>query len=175
METAKIGVDGIPEIGFEGRSHLREFLFGPRPHRTLARVLVWSILGFCFFHNLLVPIQIIGSSMNPTYQNGSLNLVNKWSYSTGAPHRGDVIAVRVDGELLLKRIVAVSGESIRIDGGRIMINNHSLQDQFSRRKIPWEMDPIQLGPNEYFVIGDNRAASLFCKVKRDQILGKIIF
>ena len=171
MEAAKIG--GISGIEFEDQ-HWREFVFGRRPHRTLCRVIIWSILTFCFFHNLLVPIQIVGSSMYPTYRNGSLNLVNRW-HSKEGPHRGDVVAVRVDGELLLKRIVAVPGETIRISNGQILINEHTLNDEFSRKRIPWEMDPLSLKANEYFVIGDNRAASIFCRVQKDQILGKTIF
>ena len=41
--------------------------------------------------------------------------------------------------------------------------------------IPWEMDAIKLGPSEYFVIGDNRAASIFCTVRKKDILGKTVF
>ena len=174
MEAAKIGLEGVPQIEIQDQSEWREFVFGRRPQRTLCRVILWALRTFCFFHNLLVPIQIVGSSMYPTYRNGSLNLVNRW-YSRDGPLRGDVVAVRVDGELLLKRIVAIPGEKIGISNGQLVINEHSLNDQFSRRKIPWEMDPISLKANEYFVIGDNRAASIFCKIQKDQILGKIIF
>jgi len=175
MEAAKIGVHGISEIEFEQQSHWREFVFGVKPERTLIRVLIWSVLTICFFHKLLMPIQIIGSSMNPTYQNGALNFVNRWSYAKGAPHRGDVIALKMDDEMLLKRIIALPGETISIQEGQIQIDHHPLRDAFSKGRIPWEMDEVFLGPNEYFVIGDNRAASVFCRVKKEQILGKTVF
>ena len=156
-------------------TELRQFVFGPRPQRTLGRVLVWSVLSILFFQQLLVPIQIIGSSMAPTYSNGSLNLVNRWSYAGRLPDRGDVIAVRADGELLLKRIVALPGEKVAIVNGEIEVNGAPLSDEFSRFKVPWEMEPLRLGVNEFFVIGDNRAASVFCKVSKNDILGKTIF
>ena len=159
----------------EEPGELREFLFGRRPQRTLGRVVIWSILSIAFFHHLLVPIQIIGSSMSPTYSNGSLNLVNRLSYAGRMPHRGDVIAVRAEGELLLKRVIAVPGESVAIANGEIEVNGVPLADEFSRLKIPWEMDAVKLGRNEFFVIGDNRAASVFCKVQKGDILGKTIF
>lgn len=156
--------------------HLREFVFGPRPHRTLCRVIVWCALSLFFFHQLLVPIEIIGYSMTPTYQNGSLNLVNRLSYTRKhPPHRGDVVAVRAEGELLLKRIVALPGETVAIEGGAVLVNGQRLADEFSDREIPWEMGAIPLGGDEYFVIGDNRSASVFCKVGKRDILGKIVF
>lgn len=171
-----VKVDAVPLLQIQDETvQLRQFVFGPRPHRTLCRVVLWAILSVAFFHHLLVPIQIIGSSMSPTYRNGSLNLVNRWSYTKGAPNRGDVIALRSDGELLLKRIIALPGETIAIADGKLEVNGAPLSDEFSVQKIPWEMDAIKLGPSEYFVIGDNRAASIFCTVRKKDILGKTVF
>jgi signal peptidase I len=174
MGAAKSGITTTPTFEAEA-AEIRQFVFGVRPHRTLFRVVLWAILSLAFFHHLLVPIQIIGSSMSPTYSNGSLNLVNRWSYAGRTPHRGDVIAVRAEGELLLKRIVALPGETVAIVRGEIEVDDQVLSDQFSTLKVPWEMDPIRLGANEFFVIGDNRPASVFCKVRKDDILGKTLF
>ena len=174
MGAVKVGTATIPRFEVDG-TELRQFVFGVRPQRTLLRVVLWSVLSLAFFHHLLVPIQIIGSSMSPTYSNGSLNLVNRWSYAGRMPHRGDVIAVRAEGELLLKRIVAVPGESVAIVNGEIEVDGQPLSDEFSTLKVPWEMEPVRLGINEFFVIGDNRPASVFCKVRKDDILGKTIF
>ncbi len=175
MDAVKAGAAPLPQIEFD-TARFREMLFGPRPHHTLARVILWSILTIAFFHHLLVPIQIIGSSMSPTYQTGSLNLVNRWSYrSKHPPVRGDVVALRAEGELLLKRIIALPGETIAILNGELQVNGAPLADEFSTRKIPWEMDPTKLRSDEFFVIGDNRSASIFCKVKKQDILGKVVF
>jgi signal peptidase I len=174
MGAVKAGTATIPNFETEA-AEIRQFVFGARPQRTLFRVVLWSILSLAFFHHLLVPIQIIGSSMSPTYSNGSLNLVNRWSYAGRTPNRGDVIAVRAEGELLLKRIVAVPGETVAIVSGEIEVNGQPLSDEFSSLKVPWEMEPIRLGGNEFFVIGDNRPASVFCKVRKDDILGKTLF
>ncbi|HTG43771.1 MAG TPA: signal peptidase I [Verrucomicrobiae bacterium] len=174
MGAIKAGTVSIPNLQIDTQQ-LRQFVFGPRPRRTLCRVLVWSVLTITFFHQLLVPIQIIGSSMSPTYRNGSLNLVNRWSYSKHTPHRGDVVALNAEGELLLKRIIALPGETVAIQDGAIEINGEPLSDGFSISRIPWEMDPVELGQNEFFVIGDNRASSVFCKVAKRDILGKTVF
>ena len=175
MGAIKPGAVLVPSIRVD-TAHLRQFVFGERPHRTLCRVLVWCLLTVTFFHHLLVPIQIIGSSMSPTYRNGSLNLVNRLSYTKKHPPlRGDVVALKAEGELLLKRIVALPGETVAIQNGAIRIDGQRLKDQFSLSAIPWEMEPIVLHQDEYFVIGDNRPASVFCKVIKHDILGKIIF
>jgi signal peptidase I len=175
MGTIKADTISVPQITVDS-TQLRAFLFGPQPRRTLCRVVVWVLLTVMFFHQLLVPIQIIGSSMSPTYRNGSLNLVNRMSYTKHhPPHRGDVVVLRAEGEVLLKRIVALPGETVAIEDGAVKINGRRLADEFSMTFIPWEMDRASLGENEYFVIGDNRAASVFFKVRREDILGKIIF
>jgi signal peptidase I len=174
MHAAKIEA-GAMATGFPRRSEWREFVFGQKPNWTLARVLVWCALTVTFFHHLLVPIQIVGSSMNPTYQSGSLNLVNRLSYAHAAPQKEDVIALRADDELLLKRIVAGPGDTISITRGRIYLNHKPLADHFSGESVPWEMSPVNLGKNEYFVIGDNRSVSVFGKINKSQILGKLIF
>lgn len=174
MGAVKAGTATISQFEV-GTTEVRQFVFGPRPQRTLFRVGVWFFLSIAFFQQLLVPIQIIGSSMAPTYSNGSLNLVNRWSYAGRMPHRGDVIAVRAEGELLLKRIIAVPGESVAIVNGEIEVNGAPLSDEFSRLKVPWEMESVYLGINEFFVIGDNRSASVYCKVRKNDIIGRTVF
>ncbi|MGV3774952.1 MAG: signal peptidase I [Verrucomicrobiales bacterium] len=124
---------------------------------------------------MLLPIQIIGSSMAPTYKDGSYNFINKVAYTRSNPHMGDVIACETDGELILKRIIALPGDSVAIENGIIHINDKPLADNFARIKVPWEMDKMHLRENEFWVIGDNRSNSIFCKVHKSQIWGKIIF
>jgi signal peptidase I len=173
METYK-GEIGLAIRG-EERSQWQQFCFGVNPVRTFKRVIIWSICAIFLFNNLLVPIQIIGSSMAPTYRDGSYNFVNKLAYSRTPPQRGDVIALEAEGELLLKRIVGVPGEKVSIHNGELRVNGKDLKDSFAMLRIPWEMSAASLGPDEYFVIGDNRSTSVFCKIHKNQILGKIIF
>ena len=83
-----------------------------------------------------MPIQIIRSSMNPTYQNGALNFVNRWSYAKGAPHRGDVIALKMDDEMLLKRIIALPGETITSRKGKFRLIIIPCGTHFQRDESP---------------------------------------
>jgi signal peptidase I len=153
----------------------REMLFGVRPTRTLVRVGIWAVIATCLFHGVILPIQIVGSSMVPTYQSGSMNLINKVSYLRHDPRRGDIVAVSTPDELLLKRIIALPGETVRINNGVLEVNGKEVHDRFSSEFIPWQTPVLELGKEEYFVIGDNRKVSVFGPVTRDQIVGKIVF
>lgn len=177
MEAVKVGFPaGIAaQEQPQPRAQWEQFCFGTNPVKTLKRVVIWSVVAIFFFNDLLVPIQIIGSSMSPTYSSGSYNFVNKLSYTRTPPTRGDVVALEAEGDLLLKRIVALPGEKVAIHYGDLQVNGKPLKDAFAARKIPWEMRPVTLGPDEYFVIGDNRSTSVFCKIHKTQILGRIIF
>ena len=153
----------------------RQLCFGVNPPNTLIRVGLWAVVATFFFHHLLLPIQIVGSSMAPTYSSGSMNFINKLAYVHHPPSRGDIIALATTDELLLKRIVALPGEKVQIANGALKVNNKVVQDKFSNAFIPWKTKPITLRTNEYFVIGDNREISVFGPIRRDQIVGKIVF
>jgi signal peptidase I len=153
----------------------RRILFGEHPVKTLRRVLVWSTTTLLVFHHLLIPIKVTGASMTPTYRDGSVNFINRLSYAAKPPKRGDVVILRDGEDLILKRVIALPGERVELDRGQFRINGQPLRDRFSMQPVNWDFDPLLLGPNEYFVIGDNRTYSIFGKFSRDQILGKIFF
>ena len=153
----------------------RHLVFGSNPNRTLRRVLVWTSCAVILFHYLLVPIKVVGASMTPTYRYGAVNLVNRLAYAQASPKRGDVVVLHDGEDLILKRIIAVPGETVSLDRGRISINGVPFHDDFSLHRIGAYAETITLGADEYFVIGDNREASMFGKFPKNAILGKIVF
>jgi signal peptidase I len=153
----------------------RQFVFGVNPRRTLQRVLCWTSFSVLFFHYCLVPIKVSGASMTPTYRDGAVNFINRVSYTRRTPKRGDVVILRDGEDLILKRVIALPGETVTLIRGRFYINGAPLQDRFSDQPVNWEFDPTTLKSNQYFVIGDNRTVSIFGVFDRQQILGKIFF
>lgn len=153
----------------------RRIVFGPDPTRTLRRVLVWTVCTLLLFHYLLLPIKVMGVSMSPTYRDGAVNLVNRLAYSYTTPRRGDVVVIHDGEDLILKRIVAIPGETVSLDRGLLRVNGVLLKDEFSLQRISAASEKITLGADEYFVIGDNREASIFGKFPKTAILGKIVF
>jgi signal peptidase I len=168
------GESSSPEQDTEP-SRLRRLCFGSNPNRTLSRMLVWTAATLVLFHYMLVPIKVTGASMTPTYRDGSVNFINRLSYTKHPPRRGDVVVLQDGMDLILKRVIAVPGERVSLERGVFYINGRPLQDQFSKWRVHWEVDPVTLGANEYFVIGDNRTCSMFGKFERNAILGKVVF
>jgi signal peptidase I len=165
----------IGEVRSATGSPWREKFFGINPNKTLKRVIVWAVMATIAFHEFILPVEIDGSSMTPTYTNGSLNLINRVCYYREEPACGDVIALKLDNELLLKRIVAGPGQTVSLAEGTLYVNGYPIQDKFSKEKVPYDMGAVHLDQDEYFVIGDNRANTIFGKITRQQIVGRVLF
>jgi signal peptidase I len=159
---------------------LRRLVFGSNPKRTLIRAAVLGALTVLAFKFALLPVRIEGGSMRPTYSDRSINFVNLLAFVTHEPRRGDVVAIRFAGPhiMLLKRVVGLPGESIGFSKGRVQVNGQALDEPYVRFPSNWERDPVHLGPDEYFVVGDNRSMPMrdhtFGVAKRERILGKVL-
>ena len=77
---------------------------------------------------------------------------------SSSPARGDVVAIRLAGlhVLYIKRIIALPGERISFNRGEVRIDGVPLTEPYVHYRRPWELPEVQLGPAEYFVVGDNR-------------------
>lgn len=164
-------------------SSLLRFVFGRNPGWTIARILFVVLVTLVVFKFILVPIRVTGESMLPTYRNGQIKFVNKLAYKSKSPQRGDVVAVEFRGKqiLLLKRVIALPGETFQVRDGEVFINGKPLEEPYTQGKIPAQngkgvghTDPIPLGPDEYMILGDNRDLSEGFFNKRRDIIGKIL-
>jgi signal peptidase I len=159
----------------------RRLVFGRKPRRTLIRILILGGVSFVVFGWMLTPIRVRGISMEPTYRDGTLNLVNRVVYRFRAPARGDVIAIRLAGPhvLYVKRIVGLPGERIAFVNGTIEVNGAPLAEPYVENRQPWHVPEVACGPREYFVVGDNRGMRAgdhdFGRVDARRILGTLVF
>jgi signal peptidase I len=164
-------------------SSLLRFVFGRNPAWTIVRILLVVFVTLVLFKFVLIPIRVTGDSMYPTYRNGQIKFVNKLAYMNKEPQRGDVVAVELSGRevLLLKRVIAVPGETFQVLNGEVYINGQPIKEPYAVGKIPpqngkgyGKTDPIPLGPDEYMILGDNRELSEGYFNKRRQIIGKVL-
>jgi signal peptidase I len=159
----------------------QSLLFGRNPRRTTVRVLVLIAISVVTFRWILIPVRTDGISMEPTYESGRLNVVNRLSYVASQPTRGDIVAIRLAGlhVLYIKRVVGLPGERLAIVDGEVRINGQPLAEPYVAHRRPWNLPEVELGPAEYFVVGDNRgmnaADHTFGRVDSVRIVGRVMF
>jgi signal peptidase I len=162
-------------------SPIGRVIFGKNPRRTTIRIVVLAVVAFATFRWWLIPIRTEGISMQPTYESGRLNLVNRFAYASSTPSRGDVVAIRLAGPsvVYVKRVVGLPGEKVAIVDGTVRINGSPLNEPYVRYRRSWNLDEETLGPQEYFLIGDNRGMREgdhdFGRATIDRIVGKVVF
>ncbi len=120
---------------------------------------------------LVQPFLVSGQSMVPNFYDGDYLLVDELTYRFRIPERGEVAVFRYPNDestYFIKRIVGLPGERIEIRNGKIMIANTTNPDGFllNERYLTDGLvttvngdSKFELGPNEYFVMGDNRSYS----------------
>ena len=159
---------------------VKRVLVGRDPRRTLARLVVWVAICLLVPKFLIIPIRVHGISMMPTYKEGRVNFVNRLAYAFHQPRRGDPVAIRLAGEhvMYLKRIIALPGETVEFRHGRVYINGQRLNEDYVQYPCAWNHPPENVGPNEYYVVGDNRSMDFSehyqGKAWRSQIVGKTL-
>ncbi|MGN0779270.1 MAG: signal peptidase I [Aristaeellaceae bacterium] len=116
--------------------------------------------------------RVKGSSMQPTLRTGQWLLVSRLAYRLGQPRRGDVVICHYPGRYLdrwkrirqsfVKRVIGLPGETIAIIEGVVHIDGQPLDEPYldpMRNRFRRSMPERVLGPDEYFVLGDNRDSS----------------
>ena len=143
---------------------------------------VWLVITFVGQRT-----EVEGASMENTLHNGGNLIVDKLSYRFHDPERFDIIVFPFqfqDNTYYIKRIIGLPGETVQImDDGSIYINGEKLEENYGMEVIKPETigraaEPIELGDDEYFVMGDNRNNSsdsrtdMVGNITRENIIGK---
>ncbi len=146
-----------------------------RDEKKLSMALIYDVISWIFgiaaaiFLGIMtvnfvgISTSVVGSSMEPTLFNGEEVLLNRIVYQFSSPSRGDVIAFHPNGDsnthLYVKRIVGLPGETFQIKQGSVYINGEMYAMDIMTNDPGIAVEPITLGDDEYFVMGDNRENS----------------
>lgn len=154
-----------------------------------AQIVIVFVIGFFLVSSFAGRAINIGGAMYPTIEHEDIVLVNRLVYNVLQPRRGHVITFRPRGNenahLAVRRVVGLPGETIQIIDGKINING---EDVIIRgiNEVPivyygLANEPLTLGTNEFFVLGDNHLSSSDSRmgevgiVQRSYMYGKVWF
>jgi len=132
------------------------------------------------------PFVVSGASMEPTFYTGEYLIIDQLSYHFSEPKRGDVIVFRyplTPSKFFIKRVIGLPGEIIKITGNEVFIKKVGSEEftQIQEDYIEFPKDSFveeRLSNTDYFVMGDNRLASLDSRIwgslNKDFIVGKAL-
>lgn len=133
--------------------------------------------------------KVSGNSMVPTLKSGDYLVTEKVTYRFSIPKRGDIIVLKNpkdESEDFIKRIIALPGDTIKIENNTIYVNGGPIQEKYLPPQTPTrggsflgEDNQITTGPNQYFVMGDNRNHSSDSRewgaITKEEIVGRAFF
>jgi signal peptidase I len=140
-----------------------------------------SVLIITFLYQ---PVRVEGTSMLPQLENRDRLFINKFVYHISSIERGDVVVFhypRDPEKSYIKRVIALPGDRLRIDHGRVWLNGKSQIEGYVPEifEDSRSMAEIVVPDDNYFVMGDHRSISSdsreFGPVERSLIYGKAVF
>ena len=180
-ESSKVKKISVQELENElKRENYRSKYFKILTSTIYALIIVAAVAAIVA--TLIMPVlQISGSSMTPTFQEGEI----VFSIKTKNLKPGDIIAFYHGNKILVKRVIAGAGSwvNITIDGD-VYVNGELLEENYIQEKMLGETNityPYQVPDGSWFVLGDHREVSIDSRnseigcIKQEDIVGKIIF
>lgn len=153
--------------------------------REIIKVVVISFITIIGIRELVFkPFSVEGRSMQPNFQDHQYLIVDELSYNFKEPARGEVVVFKYGDDYLIKRVIGLPGERVKISEGKVMIYNttHPEGVLLDESYLPQDLltageKDITLDEHTYYVLGDNRSVSkdsrYFGPISREQIVGKV--
>lgn len=163
--------------------------------KVIKEVLIWMseiaaviLTAFTLVYFVGFRTSAVGQSMAGTIYNGDTVLVNRFVYMVTDPKPNDIVVFRPNGNekshLYIKRVIAGPGDTVQIRQGVVYVNDEVFAEAANAASIEEAgiaAEPIVLGTDEFFVLGDNRNNSEDSRfanignVKKEHIIGKVWF
>ena len=127
----------------------------------LLETILLAIVLYFLIDTVVGRVRVENISMQPTLHEGQFILVNKLAYRLGDYHRGDVVVFHYPHnpqEDYIKRIIGLPGDNIRIENGKVYINDQQLEEPYIASP-PAYTNHWQVPEGQLFVLGDNRNQS----------------
>jgi signal peptidase I len=123
---------------------------------------------------------VTSGSMSPTLELGDQVLIDTWRYRHAAPKKGDVIASRrpIDDRVSFHRVIGAAGESVRVERGRIYLND----EPFDQNSVPESTTPLPeyinlprtvISENQLFTFGGHDDLGSFALLRSESVIGQV--
>jgi signal peptidase I len=134
---------------------------------------------------IVTAVVVQGRSMTPTLKDGERYYLNRWRYIFLPPQRGDIVVIKDPGhnDFAVKRIVGRPYDWLNLKDGILYLNGKRVQEKYLDKGVRTDTPDlkerwVQLGRDQYYVLGDNRANSedsrFYGVVLRENIIGMVI-
>lgn len=179
---------------------VRGLHFGRRKERKInlslfQEIIIWVLeiaitiaIAVVFSYFFGVRSSVIGPSMSPQLDDGDEVLIDRFSYKFISPKPGDMIAFLPNGNTnthyYIKRVIGVPGDTVQIIDGAVYVNEEEYAEKTEVSRMEdagIAAEPVMLGEDQYFVLGDNRNNSEDSRfanigsVKEEYMIGKAWF
>ncbi len=170
----------------------------------ILQTVLLTLIIFAGVRSVVQNFKVDGASMEPTLHTGQYLLINKLAYARldgpmldlarslglatpgvdsfypfGGPEHGDIAVFRYPGgpdRDFIKRVIALPGDTVQIDRGRVYVNGVLLNEDYIRAVPTYSLPPQKVPAGSYFVLGDNRPNSsdshIWGYVPQDNMIGK---
>ena len=174
----------------EREEKLKNLSSSERKMRELFGWVAYIVVLVCIVHLTVTYVGqrtvVAGDSMLNTLHDKDNLIIDKVSYRFRDPERYEIIVFpyrHAEETFYIKRIIGLPGETVQIKDGYVYINEQKLEESFGREVIRADRygqaaEPITLGEDEYFVLGDNRNESADSRetsvgiLKREDLIGR---
>lgn len=162
--------------------------------RENLQILVMALVLALLIRTFVAEPRFIPSdSMLPTLQVGDRLIVEKVSYHFRPPSTGDIIVfdppqplkfqLQLQGygkdQVFIKRVIGEPGELLGVQNGKVTINQTPLEEDYIAEPPNYQWGPLQVPPNELFVMGDNRNNSndshIWGFLPQQNVIGRAVF
>ena len=159
---------------------VNEFFLPRLTRGFFIRSSVVALLAVLIFGFVLRPCIIDGESMMPTYRSHGFTFCKRWSYWFSSPERSDVVIINYAArQHLLKRVVALAGDTVEFRNGELFVNGEKQHEPYLHYISNWNLKPRTVSPGCCYVVGDNRSQRMeehiFGEVSIKRIKGKPLF
>ena len=183
LKKSDLSVDGptFAEVNNEKKRLRTRKMYESALFKTVGVLLVVAAISVLLTTLWMPVLQIYGSSMSPTLEPGDLVL----SVKNEKLETGDLVAFYQGNKLLIKRVIATSGQWVDVSNdGAVTVDGNVLDETYIKELSLGNCDielPHQVKEAHYFIMGDNRDTSLDSRasvigdVSEEQIEGKVVF